>query len=45
VPVDLRPALRQNAGFGRVELCGRGPRLFKPPRLIQIQFVLGVAEL
>ena len=38
VPVDLRSALRQDAGFGRTQLCGRGPRLFEPPGLIRIQF-------
>jgi hypothetical protein len=45
VPIDLRSALRQNAGFGRAQLRGRGPRLLEAPDLIQIQFVLRVAEL
>src|SRR6266540_4306008 len=45
VPVELGLALRQDAGFCGAEVRGRGPCLFKPPRLIQIQFVSGVAEL
>jgi hypothetical protein len=45
VPVDLRSALRQDAGFGWAQLCGCGPRLFEPPGLIQPQLVLRVAEL
>jgi hypothetical protein len=45
VPVELGPALRQDPGFCRPEVRGCGPCLFKPPRLIQIQFVSGVAEL
>jgi hypothetical protein len=44
VPVDLRPALRQDAGFSRAQLRGRGSCLFKAPRLIQIQFVLRIAK-
>ena len=45
VPVDLRSALRQDAGFGGAQLCGRSPRFFEPPGLIEIQFVWRVAEL
>ena len=45
VPVDLRSALRQDTGFGGAQLRSRGPRLFEPPGLIEIQFVLRVAEL
>jgi hypothetical protein len=45
VPIDLRSTLRQDAGFGRAQLHGRGPRLLEPPHLIQIQFVLRVAKL
>jgi hypothetical protein len=45
MPVDLRSTLRQNAGFCGAQLCGRSSRFFKPPGLIEIQFVWRVAEL
>src|SRR5215831_3306274 len=45
VPVELGPALGQNTGLSRTEGGCRGPGIFKPPCLIQIQLVLRVAEL
>src|SRR5262245_44117578 len=45
MPVELCPALRQDAGFAGAELSGRGAGLFKPPRFIQVQLMSWVAEL
>ena len=39
VPVELGSALGQDAGLCRAEARGRGPALFKPPRLLQLQLV------
>jgi hypothetical protein len=43
VPIELGPTLRQDPGLGKAEMRGRGTRLFKPPRLLQVQLVLRVA--
>src|SRR5262249_10527079 len=45
VPVELSPALGQNAGLCGAEAGSRGPSLFKSPRLLQVQLVAWVAQL
>src|SRR5262249_34504311 len=45
VPIELGPTLGQNTGLSSAEGGCRGPGLFKPPWLIQIQLVERIAEL
>jgi hypothetical protein len=45
VPVDLGPALGQDACFGERELHGGRARLFEPPRVVQIELVARVTKL